>query len=85
MGLLPTDRGANVVLLRPYDDVVLREVDDVDGLRVVVPSQLALDCLAGNGRMPAEGEALLTWMGEHQAQWRRPTLDGVPPSLAARA
>jgi hypothetical protein len=32
-----------------------------------------LDCLSGPGRMPAEGEAVLGWMGEHEGTWRRPS------------
>ncbi len=81
MGLLLADRGADVVLLDPYDFVVLDRHELVDALRVVAPSQLALDCLTGNGRMPAEGEALLGWMAEHEQQWRRASLEDVPPRV----
>jgi DNA-binding transcriptional ArsR family regulator len=77
LGLLPADRGADVVLLRPHDMVVLERTEQVDGMAVVAPSQLALDCLGGNGRMPAEGEALLNWMAEHEAEWRRPSLESL--------
>lgn len=75
MGLLPTDRGADVVLLRPRDQAVLVRSETVEGLRVVAPSQLVLDSLSGNGRMPAEGEALLTWMADHLERWRSPSID----------
>jgi hypothetical protein len=75
LGLLPADQGADVLLLNPYDEVVCRRTRNVDGLTVVAPSQLALDCLTGNGRMPAEGEALLEWMGEHEDAWRTRELD----------
>jgi hypothetical protein len=37
---------------------------------VVAPSQLAVDCLSGPGRMPAEGEALLKWMQANEHLWR---------------
>jgi DNA-binding transcriptional ArsR family regulator len=77
LGLLPADRGADVVLLQPHDVVVLERADQVDGMVVVAPSQLALDCLGGNGRMPAEGEALLDWMAEHEAEWRRPSIESL--------
>jgi hypothetical protein len=33
-----------------------------------------MDCLTGNGRMPSEGEALLTWMMENEPVWRAPAL-----------
>jgi len=82
MNLMPTDQGADVVLLRPYDFVVVDRFELIDGLQVVAPSQLVLDCLSGNGRMPAEGQALLTWMTDHEAEWRRSTIEGLEPRAA---
>jgi hypothetical protein len=76
--LLPTDRGADVILLHPYDPVVLEGSDKIGGLSVVAPSQLALDCLSGNGRMPTEGEALLDWMSTHDDLWRRSGIQARP-------
>jgi len=68
--LLPADTGADVVLLRPEDDGIFARRVQRDGeLPQLHVSQLALDCLAGNGRMPAEGEALLEWMATHLDQW----------------
>ncbi len=37
-----------------------------------------MDCLAGNGRLPEEGDALLRVMAESEDHWRLPTL----PTLA---
>jgi hypothetical protein len=70
-GLLPADSGADVVLLQPYDGVVFeRAMRDRDtGLPRLAISQLALDCLSGNGRMPAEGEALIEWMAANLEFW----------------
>jgi hypothetical protein len=79
LSLLPADQGADVLLLSPYDEVVCQRTRNVDGLTAVAPSQLALDCLTGNGRMPAEGEALLEWMGEHEDAWRTRDLDDATP------
>lgn len=81
--LLPADTGANVIIATPYDHVVLeRQYDITDPLPPRVPlvgvSQLALDCLTGNGRMPQEGEALLTWMAEDESRWRRKSLTELP-------
>lgn len=76
LGLLPADHGADVVLMLARDTALLERSEKVEGLWVVAPSQLALDCLTGNGRMPAEGEALLTWMAEHEARWRTPSAEG---------
>jgi hypothetical protein len=78
-GLLPADRGANVVLLRPFDEVVWERTMTADGICCVSPSQAAADCLTGNGRMPSEGEALVTWMVENQAEWRTPSVKDVTP------
>ena len=47
--------------------------------RLWPPSQVAADCLTGNGRMPSEGEALVTWMVENQAEWRTPSVKDVTP------
>jgi hypothetical protein len=79
LSLLPADAGANVALLRPYDPVVWTRTEREDGLVYAAVSQVAVDCLTGNGRMPAEGEALLGWMSENQARWRAASLDDFAP------
>jgi hypothetical protein len=82
LGLLPADEGANVALLRAFDPVVWEKTSEDAGIRYVAPSQGAVDCLTGTGRMPAEGEALIAWMVENEASWRLSSLDGVPSSQA---
>lgn len=77
-GLLPAEEGANVVFLRPYDRAAWLRTPIEDGLRYAAPSQVVVDCLTGNGRMPAEGEALLSWMQENESQWRRDSLEELP-------
>jgi hypothetical protein len=86
LSLLPADQGANVVLMRPYDDSVVARPRRREPpgwlpatIKKVACAQLALDCLTGTGRMPAEGEALLKWMGENEAVWRYPSLSATPP------
>jgi hypothetical protein len=66
----PTDAGANVILLEPYDDIVYARTIERSGLRVVNPTQLAVDLLTGPGRAPSEGEELLTWMKDNTDAWR---------------
>ncbi|UTI63902.1 hypothetical protein NBH00_21475 [Paraconexibacter antarcticus] len=78
LGLLPADDGANVTLLRPFDDVVWERVTVSDGVSFAAASQVAVDCLTGNGRMPAEGEAVLGWMAENEDQWRQASLPARP-------
>jgi hypothetical protein len=80
LGLLPADEGSNVMLLRPYDSVVWDRNEFADGLRYVAPSQVAIDCLTGNGRMPAEGEALIEWMVANESKWRLESLASLSPS-----
>ncbi len=75
LGLLPAEEGANVVLGEPFDPVVWQCDETEKGLRYAAPSQVAVDCLTGNGRMPAEGEALVSWMQENEDAWRLPSLD----------
>jgi hypothetical protein len=81
LGLLPADEGANVSLLRPFDDVVWARASTVEGVSYAAPSQVAVDCLTGNGRMPAEGEALLKWMAEDEGRWRAGALPPRPSTL----
>jgi hypothetical protein len=75
LGLLPADEGANVVLLTPFDPVVWKRSTNDQGLSYACVSQVAVDCLTGTGRMPAEGEALLEWMQANQESWRWDSLD----------
>jgi hypothetical protein len=72
--LLPADRGSNVVLLDPFDEVVWANSSEESGVRYVSAGQTAADCLTGNGRMPAEGEALTTWMVDNESKWRVPSI-----------
>jgi hypothetical protein len=81
-GLLHVGQGANVVLLKPADPPTLapapasasalRALSDTT-LQFAPPSQVALDCLTGPGRMPAEGEAVVQELLK-QADWRPPGL-----------
>ena len=83
LGLLPAAEGADVVLARAHDPVVYeRRQRAPDGAWFVAPSQLVLDCLTGNGRMPAEGEAVLAWMEQNEPAWRAAGIDDLPPPEA---
>jgi hypothetical protein len=74
--LLPTPRGANVILAKPYDPIVFQRGWRDAGFPCVSVSQSAVDSLTGSARMPAEGEALIGWMRRNETQWRVPTLRG---------
>jgi hypothetical protein len=68
--LLPAEAGADTVLIRPENDVVFVRATRDDGVAWAAPSQVAIDCLSGTGRMPSEGEAVIGWMREHETEWR---------------
>ncbi len=70
LGLLPTDEGADVVLLWPPNDRVVEDMRATEGIELVNLPQLVVDCLGGTGRMPAEGEALIEWMQANTDRWR---------------
>jgi hypothetical protein len=74
LGLISFSDGADVLVLRAHDNVVFDRMRVVDGIPHVALSQLVLDSLAGPGRMPAEAEAVLTYMSGHTNEWRRPKL-----------
>lgn len=71
LGMLGVDSGADVLLARPWDESVFDGTVPLDGVVCAPPAQVAVDCLTGNGRMPAEGEALLDWMAANPEAWRR--------------
>ncbi len=75
--LLPATSGANVALLTPVDDVVWERTQTVDGVLYAADSQVVVDCLTGNGRMPAEGEALLSWMVKNESIWRASSINAL--------
>lgn len=84
--LIPSDEGADVRIIEPASPgVYQRATLDDNGIRWVAPSQTVIDCLAGTGRMPNEGDAVLVWMREHEHDWRIPTIDAVPPTDAGAA
>lgn len=77
LSLLRIDQAADadVLLLQPMSSGAMERPypERIDGIRCVGLSQLVLDCLSGPGRMPAEGEAVLEWMVEHEDEWRQPS------------
>ncbi len=70
LDLTETEVGANVLIAEPFDNVVFVRSVTNDGLKLVAPSQAAADLLTGPGRSPSVGEALISWMKEHENEWR---------------
>lgn len=77
LDLLPADAGADVVLIRPDNKTAFEGATRDGGIAWAGPSQVAIDCLAGTGRMPAEGEALVAWMSENTGEWRFPSIEAL--------
>jgi hypothetical protein len=70
LGLREIDAGANVVLAEPFDPVVFERTWSRDSIVYAALSQVAADLMTSPGRGPAEAEALMRWMGEHEDDWR---------------
>jgi hypothetical protein len=68
--LRPAEKGANVILLEPFDPVAFERATRREGLNCAAYSQVAADLLTSPGRGPAEGEELIRWMGENESAWR---------------
>ncbi len=75
--LLPAEAGADTVLIRPDNDIAFARADREGGMAWAAPSQVAIDCLAGSGRMPSEGDALIGWMRENESEWRYPSIQAL--------
>ncbi|HSL08507.1 MAG TPA: hypothetical protein VK887_11120 [Pseudonocardiaceae bacterium] len=71
LALRRAERGANVLLLEPFDDVVYRGTTVRDGLRYVSASQAVVDLLTGPGRSPEEGSQLIDALGRQDPEWNR--------------
>lgn len=69
--LRPVDRGANVVLVEPFDPVVYRGSRVVDRLTYAAPSQVVVDLLTGPGRAPEEGASLIEALATNDQGWTR--------------
>jgi hypothetical protein len=74
--LVPTEAGANVWLLEPYDAVVFERTQTVkiagDGSIVAAaPSQVVADLMTSPGRGPQEADALIERMKGTENAWRQ--------------
>lgn len=80
--VLEVESGADTVLVTPENHVAMRRFSAQGGLRYAAPSQVAIDCLSGSGRMPAEGEAVIEWMLANEERWRLPSITDLIPTEA---
>ena len=72
LGLRPAETGGNVLLVHPFDPVAFERAEYDDGITFARVTQVLLDLMTGPGRGPAEAEALLEWMRDHEDIWKLP-------------
>lgn len=75
--LRPVRNGGNVVTALPYDPIVFERTWKKGNAVYASLAQIAMDCLTGPGRMPAEGEALVDWLGRKAPRWQASALGGT--------
>lgn len=69
LSLRPAPRGANVVLVEPFDAVVFRRTTKRNRLSYAAASQVIADLLTGPGRAPAEATALIETLAKTDEAW----------------
>lgn len=69
LGLKAVERGANVLVMRPYDEVVHAKSRRVGGIVYAGPAQVAADLLTGPGRSSEEAEQLMAALGSNEPGW----------------
>lgn len=82
LSLIRSDVGADVIVMQPDGETPLRGATIEDGISWAAPSQVAIDCLAGTGRMPQEGAALIEWMKTSEPLWRAESIDDLERAWA---
>lgn len=71
LGMRSAERGGNVLLVEPFDDVLYRGATSVDGLQYVPASQAVVDLLTGPGRSAEEADQLLDALAREDPGWAR--------------
>lgn len=69
LSLRQVQRGANVVLVEPFDAVVFRRLKRASGLAYAAPSQVVADLLTGPSRAPEQATALLDALAKQDQAW----------------
>ncbi|WP_158842438.1 type IV toxin-antitoxin system AbiEi family antitoxin [Saccharothrix deserti] len=69
LGLKKVERGMNVLVMQPYDEVVHAKARLVGGLRCAAPAQVVADLLTGPGRSGEEAEQLMAALAVTDPGW----------------
>ncbi|MFD5826570.1 type IV toxin-antitoxin system AbiEi family antitoxin [Lentzea sp. NPDC060358] len=70
LNLRTVERGTNVLVMRPYDDVVFARSRRIEGLEYAAPAQVVVDLLTGPGRSTEEAEQLLAVLESDEPGWK---------------
>lgn len=70
LGLRSVERGMNVLVMRPYDEVVYARSRRIEGLDYAAPAQVVADLLTGPGRSAEEAQQLMTVLETSEAGWK---------------
>ncbi|HJP78747.1 MAG TPA: hypothetical protein VJ914_31020 [Pseudonocardiaceae bacterium] len=68
-GLRQVERGANVLVVKPFDEVLLDRAREIDGIRCAAPAQVVADLLTGPGRSSEEAEQLIKVLATEDQGW----------------
>lgn len=69
VGMRKAERGANVLVARPFDEVVHSSSRVFEGVRYAAPAQVVADLLTGPGRATEEAEQLLDVLAVTDSGW----------------
>lgn len=69
IGLRTVDRGANVFLVHPFDDMAMDDARMSEGLYCVAPAQAVSDLLTGPGRSSEEADQLMSVLAGDDRGW----------------
>lgn len=69
LGLRTVERGANVLVMRPYDNVVHAKARTLAGIEYAPPAQVVADLVTGAGRSSEEAEQLMAALESSEQGW----------------
>jgi len=69
LGLSAVERGANVLVMKPYDEIVHIKARQVGGLSYAPPAQVVADLMTGPGRSSEEAEQLMGVLESTEPGW----------------
>jgi hypothetical protein len=70
LGFRSVERGANVLVMRPYDEVVHTKSRHVGELRCAAPAQVVADLMTGPGRSTEEAVQLVAALASSEPGWQ---------------